>query len=107
MKLYKLIFTRYAERQISELYSYIADHSSEARAERFVGGLIDRCSTLMAFPERGTRRDDVRPNLRTFGYRRRVTIAFSVEGENVVVHGVYYGGQNFGDMPSERDEGEE
>lgn len=49
----------------------------------------------MTFPERGTRRDDVRPNLRTIGCKRRATIAFSIEQETVVVHGVYYGGQNF------------
>ncbi len=58
----------------------------------------------MTFPERGTRRDDIRPNLRTFGYKRRVTIAFSVEDERAVIHGVYYGGQNAEDMLRADDE---
>ena len=53
--------------------------------------------SLSTFPERGTKRDDLRPNLRTMGYARRVTIAFSVDAvANVVaIHGVFYGGQDF------------
>lgn len=47
------------------------------------------------FPERGVRRDDIRPGLRTVGYRRRVTLAFEVTNDLVSIFGVYYGGQDF------------
>jgi len=49
------------------------------------------------FRERGSKRDDVRPNLRTMGYAKSVTIAFSVNAttEAVAIHGVFYGGQDF------------
>ena len=43
----------------------------------------------------GTVRDDLRPGLRTIGFRRRVVIAFAVHEEVVEVHGVYYGGQDY------------
>jgi len=33
--------------------------------------------------------------LRTLGFRRRVTIAYVVEPAQVLVLGVYYGGQDF------------
>jgi toxin ParE1/3/4 len=33
---------------------------------------------LATFPERGTRRDDILPGLRTIGFERRATIAFRV-----------------------------
>jgi hypothetical protein len=53
--------------------------------------------SLATFPERGNKRDDIRPNLRTKGFARRVTIAFSVDPKNnvVAIHGIFYGGQDF------------
>ncbi len=99
-----VIFTPRAERQLADLYAYIADHSEEARAERFVGGLVDHCLSLRDFPERGSRRDDIRPHLRTIGYRRRVTIAFSVHAKSVVIHGVFDGGQDFEHLLHDGDE---
>ena len=101
-----VVFTPRAERQLDNLYAYIADHSGEARADGFVGGIVEDCMSLSTFPERGTKRDDIRPHLRTIGYARRVTIAFSVDAasKTVAVHGVFYGGRNFEHLLREGDE---
>ncbi|MDZ4366104.1 MAG: type II toxin-antitoxin system RelE/ParE family toxin [Afipia sp.] len=45
------------------------------------------------FPERGTRRDDLSPGLRIVGFERRVTIAFVVEEDEVIVLNILYGGR--------------
>lgn len=34
------------------------------------------------------------PGLRIVGYRRAVSIAFAVEGERVLILGIFYGGRN-------------
>ena len=47
----------------------------------------------MTFPERGTRRDDLRSGLRTTTYRRRVTIAFHIATTQVVVDRILYSGR--------------
>jgi toxin ParE1/3/4 len=96
---FSVAFTPRAERQLDSLYSYIADRSGTARAERFVGRIVAACESLRTSPERGTKRDDIRPNLRTMGYARRVTIAFSADtaAKIVAIHGVFYGGQDFRD----------
>jgi toxin ParE1/3/4 len=52
----------------------------------------------------GTARDDVRPGLRISGFERRVTIAFSVAGIEVVILRLLYGGQNWTDFLTEADE---
>jgi toxin ParE1/3/4 len=98
---YAVVFTPRAERQLADLYAYIAERDGDARAESYVNGIVDDCRSLSLFPERGSKRDDIRPNLRTKGYARRVTIAFSVENTNatVAIHGIFYGGQDFGEMP--------
>ncbi|MGO9741517.1 MAG: type II toxin-antitoxin system RelE/ParE family toxin [Roseiarcus sp.] len=97
MKQYAVIFTPRAERQLERLYRYIADESGEERAESYVGKIVAACNSLSTFPERGSKRDDVRPNLRSMGHAKRVTIAFSVNAttEAVAIHGVFYGGQDF------------
>ncbi len=97
MKQYQVVFTRSAEGQLNELYSFIAENGGETSAETFVGGIVADCLSLSMFPERGTRRDDIRQNLRVKGYRRRVSIAFSVDAASalVVIHGIFYGGQDF------------
>lgn len=53
------------------------------------------CRAFSTFPHRGTRRDDIRPGLRTVGYRRRATIAFEVTDDTVNILGIYYGGQDY------------
>ena len=50
---------------------------------------------METFPERGTRRDDIRPGLRTMGFERRATIVFQVRKSEVVIVRVLYGGRNF------------
>ncbi|MBA2262749.1 MAG: type II toxin-antitoxin system RelE/ParE family toxin, partial [Solirubrobacterales bacterium] len=52
------------------------------------------CLGLGDFPERGTRRDDLWPSLRTMGFERRITIAFTVAAEAVTVLRVLYGGRD-------------
>ena len=86
-----------AQRHLDALYATIAADAGEPRADNYVGGIVDACLSLAIFPERGTKRDDIRANLRTMGYARRVTIAFSVDAvaKTVTVHGVFYGGQDF------------
>lgn len=97
MKTNQVVFAPSAERDLDNLYAYIADHSGEARAEAFVGRLIDECLGLSAFPERGLLRKDIRANLRTTSFAKRVTVAYAIDegADTVVVLGVFYGGRDF------------
>jgi toxin ParE1/3/4 len=40
-------------------------------------------------------RDDIRPGLRVVGYKHRASIAFTVEGERVIILRIFHGGQNW------------
>jgi toxin ParE1/3/4 len=46
------------------------------------------------FPERGRRRDDLRPGLRIIGFDRWVTIAFHVAGDRIIIDRIFYGGRD-------------
>ena len=77
------------------MYEYVALASGPDRANTFVGSIVDNCDRLATSPHRGTRRDDLSPSLRIVGFRRRVTIAFSITDEVVEILGVFYGGRSF------------
>jgi toxin ParE1/3/4 len=103
MKHYRVVFSPLAQVHLGNLYAYIAERGGEERAERFISGIIDFCKGFSTFPERGTKRDDIRKNLRTIGYSGRATIAFSVQDDRVIIHGVFYGGQDYDSVMRDSD----
>lgn len=90
-----VVYSVRAGHQLTELYRYIEEQSGTSIAESFLGAIIEYCDGFSMFSERGTKRDDIHPGLRTIGYRRRLTIAFTVDRQTVVIHGVSYGGQDY------------
>lgn len=92
---YRVVFSPEAADQIAALYRYIAERASPEIASRYTEGIVGFCESLSTFPQRGTRRDDIRPGLRITHYRKRVVIAFAVSTDLVSVIGLFYGGQDF------------
>jgi toxin ParE1/3/4 len=95
IKRFEVRFRPLAQADLFALYSYIAREAGRAVA----GGYIDRieaaCLALEIFSERGTRRDDIYPGLRTMGFERRATIAFLVLDDEVVGLRIFYGGRDY------------
>ncbi len=100
-----VIISESAEADLLAIYRYISDRAGEDTALRFVDRIEDYCLGFATVPERGTRRDDLRPGLRTVGFRRRATILFEVDTRvhQVVIHGIYYAGRSFGPEIAEDD----
>ena len=63
----RVTYSRRAIEQLESLYQYIADDSDPTRAMRFVGSIMEYCDGFDTFPQRGVKRDDIRPNLRLVG----------------------------------------
>ena len=64
-------------------------------AGRYIDRIEAACLALADFPERGMRRDDILPGLRTVGFERRATIAFRVLRSRVEIVTIAYGGRDF------------
>lgn len=90
-------FSRRARDQLLALDDYIADASSPDVAARFVDRLVAFCSSLAIFPERGSRRDDLRPGIRVIHFHRRTTVAFAVDPDarSVVILAIYQAGRDY------------
>jgi toxin ParE1/3/4 len=92
---FRITFRPQAEADLFELYRYIAERSGHAIAGRYIDRIEAACMSLENSPMRGTRRDDIRPGLRTVGFERRATIAFKVLAREVVIVRIFYGGRDF------------
>ncbi|TIR14262.1 MAG: type II toxin-antitoxin system RelE/ParE family toxin [Mesorhizobium sp.] len=91
---YRIVFHAKAEAELEQLYDDIAERASPAVAWNFVAGIRDHCLGLSTFPQRGTERVEIMPGLRIIGYRRAVRIVFAVDGERVLILGIFYAGRN-------------
>ena len=91
---YRIVFHAKAEAELEQLYDDIAERASPAVAWDFVAGIRDHCLGLSTFPQCGTERVEIVPGLRIIGYRRAVSIAFAVDGERVLILGIFYAGRN-------------
>lgn len=102
-----VVFAPEAEAQLTALYRYIAAAASPAVAANYTDAIVTYCESLQTFPQRGNRRDDIRPGLRVTHYKKRTIIAFAVEGELVSILGVFYGGQDYATLLNPDSEGSE
>lgn len=94
MRKYEVTFRPHAEADLFALYSHIAQEAGRAVAEAYVDRIEAACLSLATFPNRGRRRDDIRPGLRIMGFERRV-IVFQVREAEVVIVRILYGGQDY------------
>ena len=90
-----IVLSAEAQAQLNDLYDHIAAAASPAIALHFTNAILDQLETLRDFPYLGISREDILPGLRTIGFRRRVTLAFVVEPTDVLIVGIFYGGQDF------------
>lgn len=99
----KVYFRPRAEADLVALFDYIASHAGERVAQGYLDRIEAACMALATFPERGTRRPDIMPGLRTIGFERRVTIAFRVLRVRVEIVAIAYGGRDFESELSEEE----
>jgi toxin ParE1/3/4 len=99
----KVIFRPQAEADLLALYRYIAEASGLGIASGYIDRIEIACMSLATFPNRGTKRDDLTPGLRTIAFERRVTIADRVLKTRVEIVTIAYGGRDFeSDLREER-----
>ncbi len=87
-----------ARADLITLYDWIAKAVSPSIALSYIERLEKYCQGFDLASERGHLREDVRPGLRIVGFERRVTIAFTVEDERIIILRIFYGGRNWADL---------
>lgn len=80
------------------LYDWIAAAVHPNTALAYIERIEAFCRGMRIASERGTKRDDIRPNLRIVTFERRVTIAFTVDETGVVILRLFYAGRNWEEL---------
>jgi toxin ParE1/3/4 len=93
-----------AREDLERLYDFIAERAGPQTAMAYTERIMAYCAKFASFPERGMRRDDLRPGLRIIGFEKRVTIAFHTTRQRVTIDRLFYGGQNWEPLFTETDE---
>lgn len=88
---------------LETLYDWIAREASPEIAFNYIDRLETYVRGFDVASERGTLRADLRPGLRTVGFERRVTIAFTVTDDQALILRFFYGGQDWVSRFSETD----
>jgi len=91
----EVIFAPEAQEDLLNLYDYIDERSGPQRAHDYTERVAAYCLSFDTFPDRGTRRDDLRPGLRMIGFERRVAIAFHVTASAITIDRIFYGGRDW------------
>jgi toxin ParE1/3/4 len=96
MKTFGVIFSRGMSEDLMELEDYIALKTTSETAENYIDGLIVECKSFRLAPYRGSKRRELRPNMRVTGYKRAISIVFRTEEDQklVVFLGVSYRGRS-------------
>jgi plasmid stabilization system protein ParE len=90
---YRVTYTEAALHQLVAIDDYLATVGVPDTA--FVADVVAFCDSLTTFPHRGRDRSDLRPGLRTIGYKHRVLIAYQTTADTVTIGDVFYGGQDY------------
>jgi toxin ParE1/3/4 len=90
-----VILSPEARDDLIALYDWIAAAAHPATALGYIERIETFLQGMRVAPERGTRRDDIRPGLRIVGFERRVTVAFTVDPARVVILRIFYAGRNW------------
>lgn len=99
---YRIVYRREAQAELNGLYDDIAGKAGAVVAGNYLDGLIAFIEGLRQFPKRGTVRTEIMPELRIIGYKRSVSLAFSVQGNDVVILGVFRGQDITAELLEER-----
>jgi toxin ParE1/3/4 len=88
-------FRPHAEANLAGYLDYLEREAGPKRAYDYLAGIREHCLSLSDFPHRGVPRDDLSPGIRTLSYRRRVVIAYRIDGEVVRIVRVFFAGRDF------------
>jgi len=84
-----------ARSDLRAIYLFLAEAQSAVIAKQYVDRILAYVGGFDLASERGSLRDDIAPGLRLVGFERRITIAFTVEDDEVIIQRIFYAGQDW------------
>jgi toxin ParE1/3/4 len=89
----RIRLTSVARRDLDEIWDSIAADDITA-ADRIIDGLYEILSKLREFPSMGVPRAEFRPGTRSFVYKKKYLVFYTIKDEAVTILRVVYGGRD-------------
>lgn len=89
-----LVYSALALADLEEIFDFIAADNPR-RARLYIEEIQRTCRGLTDAPLIGTARPDLQPDLRIMTFRRRVVIAYRVQGDQLEILRVFSGGRDY------------
>jgi toxin ParE1/3/4 len=89
----KLFYSARARKHLKSLEIYLAERFYPRNAELFIIRLPAACEKLTRAPHQGTKRDDLRPGVRSIGFEQTAVIYFELIDDGVLVLSILYRGK--------------
>jgi toxin ParE1/3/4 len=103
--LYEVSLTKDAERDLEEIYLYIAEHDSRASADHVLDRLVKTTDALKTHPERGSYVNELR-SLGIAEYRqiffKPYRLIFRVHSKQVIIYVITDGRRDMGSLLARR-----
>jgi plasmid stabilization system protein ParE len=90
----RVVFAEIAQADLDGIFAWIAEQAGFEIARAYTARIERFCREMTPFPQRGTARDDIQRGLRTLGFERRATIAFTVIEKDVIILRILYAGRS-------------
>lgn len=95
MKRRRVVFAPEARIDLLNIYDWIAEAANPAVAVGYIERLENWCMSFDIASERGRAREDIRPGLRVVGFERRLTVAFTVSENEIIILRLFQGGRDW------------
>lgn len=88
----KIVWTEFAEYQLSQIYTFLYHKADEATASRIVLGIVNASERLVNFPEMGTKEKEEYVGDLNYRYlvQGHYKIVYEVVEENVIIQDVFH-----------------
>lgn len=91
----EVIISPEAETDLLAIYDWVAEQGSPKTALSYIARIEAHLLRFDIASERGSRHDDIRPELRTVGFERSLTIAFTVDEQRITILRIFRRGRNW------------
>jgi toxin ParE1/3/4 len=91
---YEVRYTEFAKADLIALHAWIEEATDFETADRYLQRLERHCLALAEFPNRGTPRGDLGPEVRSLSFERRLVVFYRVENHVVAILRILSGARN-------------
>ena len=90
----KLVFRPVAQRELDDLYDWIAERAGTERALAYIAGVRQRIERVRLRPGIGAPKDELGEGVRSVSYRRRTVVLYRSDSEVLTIIRVLHGGRD-------------